>query len=317
MSLLEWLALLAEDRDDGGRPVVDFAFPNEKLRHEYLDSIAARTDEEVRDLLRRFLIKTGEFGSDELRAEWLKHLFFNDQDGWRNAMTIEYYRRLSGLDESGEPTWQGLTWILDLLPRWPMKAIEVLESFLLAHLAELPDGRIWGIGDAQALIRTMWIGNPTSGAAKRNLIFQLGPRRFEYLVESLYHAMGFATHLTAQSMDGGRDVEIVREAPGARERSLVECKLWLGRVGVPKVRQLLGAVAHENWTKGILVAPSGFTKPARTMAQHEPRIELMGWEALLSLLDQHLGAQWGQSVDQIITDSLKRADSTDQSVASD
>lgn len=206
-----------------------------------------------------------------------------------------------------EPTWQGLSWILDLIPRWPQQAIDVLEAYFLAHIMVLPDGRISGIGDAQAIIRAMWIGNAVSGAEKRQLIFDLGPTKFEHLIESLYEAMGFATRLTSRSADGGRDILVVKEQPGSREQSLIECKLWDSRVSVTVARRLLGVVAHERATKGVLVSASWFTRPCREFAASDPRLELLDWDQLLELLDQHLGADWGRHVDVIVSRSMQRA----------
>jgi restriction system protein len=304
IELDEWLEAINAGNDD---LIVDFCFPNKRIKEQYIDSVTARNEDEVRSLLRHFLIPTGEFGSDALNAEFAKRAFDNEPEMFGRLMAIEYYRRLVGADVLVEPTWQGLSWVLDLLPRWPMQALEVLEAYLLAHMMYLPDGRISGIADAQAVIRAMWIGNPASSGLKRDLLLQLGPVRFEHLVEALYHAMEFDTAITPPSRDGGRDIKVSRETPGAREQSLVECKLWSGPVGVQKVRQLLGVVAHELATKGVLVTTGSFTKPARDLAASDPRLELISWQELLALLDQHLGADWGRDVDWLVTSSMRRA----------
>ena len=171
--------------------------------------------------------------------------------------------------------------------------------------------------DSQALIRAMWIGNPASASDKLDLIFQLGPRRFEHLVERLYDAMGFETTLTPPSRDGGRDIELAREEPGRRERGLVECKLYELPVGVKVVRDLLGVLVHPKQlsNKGTVVASSSFTKPARDFATADPRLELIGWSELLPLLDEHLGANWGRNVDRLLADSAQKAASTPTSAA--
>jgi restriction system protein len=187
-----------------------------------------------------------------------------------------------------------------------MQAIDVLETYFLAHALELPDGRNVGIGDAQAVIRAMWIGNPVSGAEKRELVFQLGHRRFEHLLERPYAEMGFETTLTAPKGDGGRDVIAAKDVPGEKQRTLIECKLWRTAVGVPVVRGLLGAVSHERSTKGVVAAASHFTKPARAFASENSRIELLGWNRLLPLLDRYLGADWGRNVDRYIAESVSQ-----------
>jgi restriction system protein len=289
--------------------VPDFCFPSARLRDEYLASVSARPEDEVRALLREhLLIHTGELGSDELRAESLKRMFMDDDlEEWQRAMEIEYFRRLAGVDFDDEPAWQGLTWVLDLLPRWPLKAIEAIEAYLMAHVMFLPDGRIAGLTDAQAVIRAMWIGSATSSEAKRAAVLELGPTRFEHLVEALYHAMGFETAITARTRDGGRDIEVRRDAPGAKEVSLIECKLWAGSVGVPEVRKLLGVVTDTRTTKGTLVTVGSFTRPAELFASRNHNLELLDWQGLLPLLDQHLGATWSQDVDGLVALSMRRS----------
>jgi restriction system protein len=296
--LEQWLATLEEGADA-------VAFPSDAARDAYLDSLPTRSEVEVRAFLRRILMPTGEQGIDQFHREWLKHLTMEEPETFVEVINREYFSRLIR-PEPCEPPWQGLSWILDLLPDWPMQAIEVLEAYFLAHMMHMPDRRISGIGDAQAVIRAMWIGNPASGVAKRELVFGLGSERFEHLVGSLYNAMGYTTRVTARSRDGGRDLEISRREPGASEKSRVECKLWKQPVGVVPVRNLLGVVAHELATKGILVTASSFTSPARRLAENDPRLELLGWDELLPLLDQHLGADWGRLVDHHIAESMKR-----------
>ena len=88
----------------------------------------------------------------------------------------------------------------------------------------------------------------------------------------------------------------------------MECKLWTKPVGVRTVRNLLGVVAHEISTKGVLVTTSRFTRPAREMAQRDPRLELLGWEEILPLLDEHLGADWGRNVDRLIAESMRETE---------
>ena len=73
---------------------------------------------------------TGSVGSDRYHREWLERLGRSNPEAFRKAMTKEFNRRLVGLDPHGEPPWQGTSWVLDLLPRWPMHAIEVLEAYL-------------------------------------------------------------------------------------------------------------------------------------------------------------------------------------------
>lgn len=182
---------------------------------------------------------TGTLGADALAREWFERILEREPErGAELLRKLDFYRRLSGLDRHKEPPWQGLSWVLDLVPGSPLKAIDVIDAYLIAHAVHLPDGRIAGLADAQAVIRAMWIGNARTADEKRQLILGLGSARFEHLVEALYREMGFETRMTRRTRDGGRDVEITRDTPGQREVAHVECKLWTGPVGVTEVRNL-------------------------------------------------------------------------------
>ena len=309
IGLAEWLDIF----EAGQRDVVTFMFPNQRVREEYLSSIGARDDEDVRRLLRAFLVSTGEYGADRSHREWIRGLRKTDVSAYESAMRSEYNRRLMRIEN--EPVWQGLSWILDLVDRRPERAIAVIDSFLDANLMFLPDGIIWGLGDAQALIRAKWVGSPETRRAKLETVFSLGHRNFEHLIDELYHAMGYKSELTPPRRDHGRDVLVSRLEPALREDSRVECKLWRGRVGVQIARALLGVVSDEKATKGVLVATGGFTRPTIDFADRNPRLELIGPDELMALLDRHLGIHWATVVDLRVNASKKRSDVTGRTTA--
>lgn len=310
-SLERWLAAL----EMPGPQTITWEFPNDRLRDEYLSTIARRSDEEVRALLRHLLIESGSLGIDEHRFESMQVRSDNAQAIEAAGLPVaagadsEYYRRLRAAaeDESAPPPWSGLTWVLDLLPQRPMDAIRAIEMYLGAHLMVLPDGRISGLDDACAVIRAMWIANPARAGEKLAALNALGGEDFEHVVEQLYHRRGWATSMTPRSGDGGWDLEVSCSEPGSRERSIVECKRWTqSRVGVRIVRQLNGAWRPTGATKRILITTSTFTGPAREEAAQQPQLELIDWDELLPLLDEHLGADWHHGLDRRIEDSRRR-----------
>jgi restriction system protein len=195
---------------------------------------------------------------------------------------------------------------LDLLPKWPNQAIEVAESYFLAHMMVMPDGRMHGIADVQAIIRAKWIGNPQDISGKKTLLVKLGSRRFEHLIDELYASMGYETRLTAPTRDGGRDVIASMSSPAQAVRILVECKLTTRPVGIQVLRQVLGAVAHEIANKGAIVTNAKFTTPSSKLADSDPRLELVDGDRLIPLLNQYLGANWPSHVDVHIARSLSR-----------
>src|SRR6202035_5650903 len=65
--LEEWL----EDIKKRKAGTIDYSFPNDALKNDYIATIAQRTDDEVTDLLRKFLIPSGSLGSDQSSFLWL------------------------------------------------------------------------------------------------------------------------------------------------------------------------------------------------------------------------------------------------------
>src|SRR5206468_3373676 len=116
------------------------------------------------------------------------------------------------------PCWEGMTWVLDLLPTHPQEAIDVLNAFFLAHMHFLPDGRIHGISDAQAIIRARYLHQ----THPREILSGLPNRDFEFLIASVYKSLGFRVIVTAATHDGGCDVRAFREDVESNENVLIE-----------------------------------------------------------------------------------------------
>lgn len=256
-------------------------------------------------MLLRLLIPSTSLGCDELNLEILRAARRAGLSGLYEAMIHrQYYRRLVPYSaaRSRIPPWEGITWVLDLLPHFPSQALEALNAYELAHAQELLDGRLEGLHDATAVIRAKFIGLPGTQDEKVQFLLSRSPRDFEYLVERLYSGMKYETCLTSPQKDGGRDVVATRHTPGRAERLLVECKRYSGPVGVKEVRALLGVVAAEKVNKGVMATTGRFTGPARTFAE-ENRLELVSGDQLVRLMNEHLGAKWPLHVDRLITES--------------
>jgi restriction system protein len=101
-------------------------------------------------------------------------------------------------------------------------------------------------------------------------------RQFERLVCEAFRRQGYKTALVGddgtEGGDGGVDIEL-RRGP---ERVLVQCKQWRAiRVGVATVRELMGVVAAQGATRGIVVTSGCFTREAMKFARSVARLELM------------------------------------------
>lgn len=258
--------------------------------------------------MRVFLITSGSLGIDDSRFDWLVAAKRDDPELYTSLMETEYYRRLHlyYTGQSEVPPWEGITWILDLLPHFPKKALEGLNAYFLAHAQSLPDGRLCSLHDAAEIIRARFIGIPGTQAEALQLLVSLDWRDFEHLVERLYESMGYETKLTPAKKDKGRDVIASRRNVGKLEHLLIECKKYVEEpIGLNIVQRLLGVVAGEKVNKGVLVTTSRFTEPAQQYARENPRLELIAGEQLVILMNEHLGPSWPLQIDRLITDSKR------------
>jgi len=261
-------------------------FPTDTLREEYLATIHERSDEDVINLLRRFLLTSGTLGFDKFTFNYLLYCMGHDKEKFEKLIKLEFYKRLLKSYVNKNPdVWEGNTWIIDLLPHHPKLALDALYAYFIAHIQLLPDGRFSGLQDAMALIRAKFI----NASHLDSMLFELDPYKFEHLIDALYDEMGYNTKLTQKSYDGGIDIIAEKIDIGEREKILIQCKRQLKNVGVKEVRALLGVVSNEKATKGVLVNTSQFSITARKFADKNPRLELIGGKDLQLLLNTFLG----------------------------
>lgn len=289
-TLDEWLELLLSKNDKEIIP--SNHMPSEEMLEEYLFTIHNRTDDEVKNLIRKFLIHSGNFGMDKSNLDIYNFCRKSNNDEHKvifNDMSkSEYYRRLS----EGEYAWEGITWILDLIPHHPQKAIYAINSYLFSHLSYLPDSAIYGLNDAMALIRAKFI----EIKQPRALLLNLNPEQFEWLIEELYEKMGYRTELTPYHKDGGVDIIAEKDELGNKEKIFIQCKRYKNKIGVNAIRELRGVVIDQKVNKGVLICCSDFTRGA---IKEKASLELIGYKELNKLLNAHLGTYWYALLDRI------------------
>ena len=303
LNLDEWLNLLNNPPERG--LFIDYSFPTDAHKEEYLDMIDQRSEDEVLNLIRHFLIPSSTLRVDDSLLQWIK-----EGHATPALFKREYTKRLLLWHYSKEktpPPWEGITWVLDLLPDRPSEAVKALGAYILAHILQLPDGRYHGLTDAGELIRARFIGVPRSIRETLRVLLKISPREFECLTEQLYTALGYKTELTPPSGDGGYDIAAVVNQPTRSEKVLIQCKRYEANVGVPHLRELLGVVSSEKATKGVLVTNSDFTKPAYKMANRNPRIELITGKTLVTLMNDNLGPRWPNRIERLVAESEKVA----------
>lgn len=275
-------------------------FPTEGLLNEYLSTIHKRSDTEIRDLLRRFIICSSTFGLDEFAV---KNIIITSKDGKKqinsNSIKTEYHRRLLQhfLLNRGE-VWEGLTWTLDLLPNFPLEAIKAIDAYFLANCLLLPDHWLNALSDCTTIIRGRYINYEHP----KEIFWNLAPKEFEFITAELYESLGYSVQLTQDSYDGGIDIHASKNEVSIKEKLVIQCKRYTknNTVGVGDIRNLLGVVTDTKATKGVLITTSTFSTEAKKFENKNPSIELIDIVELNKLLNGNLGTYWIDKIDRII-----------------
>ena len=101
---------------------------------------------------------------------------------------------------------------------------------------------------------------------------------FERFVADVFHRLGYAAELTAQSGDHGIDI-ILRKLGTI---TVVQCKQWDSAVGEPVLRDFYGSMISVSADCGFVVTTSNFTAQANAFARNKP-IKLYDIDALVEL----------------------------------
>lgn len=200
--------------------------------------------------------------------------------------------------ENGQDAWEGLTWVLELLPSRPYKAIKALESYLLAQ-PNLPDDRIIGIEQCAEIIMAKFIDfeNPLEK------LTNLKPIEFEWLIEELYESMGYKTTWTPSTRDGGKDIIANIKRTDGNEVVYVECKLYKTTMLKIEAVRNLGYVMAENKVNRGVIFCTGYVN--ENIKKLDNRIQIWSYEEINVLLNAHLGSEWVDRLD-IILDNKRR-----------
>jgi restriction system protein len=281
-------------------------FPKDEHLNEFLATINQISEEEFRGILRHFVPKSCTYGIDRLLRSSLNPIEKNKPNrktleeqartSDHHIKDTEYYKKLIAAKNTKDNVWEGLTWVLDLLPRNPNKAINALDAYLMANWQFLPDDSLTAIDDCSSMIRARYINKEHP----REIFLNLIPRDFEKLVASMYQYKGYNVSLTKSSYDGGIDINAEKLLAAYTERIVIQCKNCKSNIAVDEVRKLLGVISDTKATKGILVTSSDFTKEAIKLAKVNPRIELINHKQLSKILNEIHGPYWIYKIESYI-----------------
>ncbi|BCV35858.1 hypothetical protein TUM17377_11860 [Shewanella chilikensis] len=299
LSLKEWLDYVNVPKDERDFDILDCQFATDVHLEEYISSVQQRSDEEIKYLLSLFLIEAGHLGHDQQIRSSLLQLPTEEQDRLMSRSTfLQRIVRIGGK----QPPWPSILWVVDLLPEHPQQAIDAINSYFQAHCAFMPDGRMHGISDAEELIRAKYMQH---ALPVKQILLDRASRDFELLVGYLYSQKGYSVEITPRSKDGGYDVLAEINSDRSHERLHIECKRHEQKIGVQIVRQVLGTLNIHNATKAVIVATTGFTKPAKNEAHKSKRIELIDINEFDSEMRENVDYQWPLKIPRFLMDMQK------------
>jgi restriction system protein len=283
-------------------------FPSDEALNEFVAIIDKRSQDEIDLVLRHLLIGSCALGNDHARLEaWLTLRDRGDRRSLEQAeamMQSPHFRRVYAYfgGETSELPWEGIRWVMQLLPDRPATALVAIDAYFLAHMWDMTDSLIHAMSDAEAIIRTRYIGVPETQEERRQILYGLTPRQFEVLIQQLYEALGYDTELTPNTRDGGRDVIARRSQSGRVEHLLIECKRHADNIDPLYVRALLGVVSNEHASAGKIITTSSFSDEARNEMKDNHRLELINGLELVVLLNEHLGWTWPTRLDRLVSE---------------
>jgi restriction system protein len=261
-------------------------FPTNEMFDEYIETIQIRSDDEIKEIIKRFIVQEGTYGTDGVRLQTI-----SQNNEWLDKIRENYplhFNRLLGKKN----VWEGITWIIDLLPRHPQNAINVIDAFFAVYCQILPDNVLVGLSQVNEIIRAKYYfaNHPL------DVLHNLTPIEFESLIAELYNDMGYEIQLTKKSYDGGIDVIAVNKTIGKNEEVLIQCKRYSNNVGVKDIRELLGVVENYKATKGVFCTSSSYSSSAFKFAKNSNRLELLDGRNIINLCNEYFGSNWPNKI---------------------
>ncbi|HEX7862757.1 MAG TPA: restriction endonuclease [Verrucomicrobiae bacterium] len=127
--------------------------------------------------------------------------------------------------------------------------------------------------------------------------------QFEKIVELLYSSRGCKVNRRGgANPDGGIDLIV----NSGTEQFAVQCKYWKAyQVGVPKVREFLGALQDAKLTRGVIISIKGFSEPARELAARH-NIELLDKADILQMLNEARFTPYIREINALLDTDGKR-----------
>lgn len=112
--------------------------------------------------------------------------------------------------------------------------------------------------------------------------YKMTDRDFEFEIGKVYSRLGYQTHVTKRSGDGGVDVIAKKD----NETIYIQCKHYgqNTHLGAPELQAFWGCCSGNGISKGVMVCTSSLTKDAKAFAKKlKGKLEIVGMKELLVL----------------------------------
>ena len=141
-----------------------------------------------------------------------------------------------------------------------MIAIAAVFAFVIYRRRERD--KIWRVATAG------WQNGSRSEANHpKQSAMHLSDLELEKLAEQVYRKLGYSVQHVGQTGDHGIDVLLINPN---NQKEFVQCKQWSKPVGEAALRDLYGAMMHDQVVRGWIWAPRGFSGPAKAWAKGKP-----------------------------------------------
>ena len=154
----------------------------------------------------------------------------------------------------------GKFFLLALIGFGVMIAIGIVFAVILYRRQE--NDRIWRLAMAG------WQnGSRSEDSRPKQSAMHLSDLELEKLAEQVYKKLGYRVQHVGQTGDHGIDVLLINPN---NQKEIVQCKQWSKPVGEAALRDLYGAMMHDQAVRGWIWAPRGFSGPAKSWANGKP-----------------------------------------------
>ena len=141
-----------------------------------------------------------------------------------------------------------------------MMEIGAVFAFLIYHKRERD--KIWRLAMAG------WQnGSRREENRPKSSAIHLSDLELEKLAEQVYKKLGYSVQHVGQTGDHGIDVLLINPN---NQKEIVQCKQWSKPVGEAALRDLYGAMMHDQAVRAWIWAPRGFSGPAKAWAKGKP-----------------------------------------------